>query len=288
MQAVVVTGASSGIGWGITKVLTARGLHVFAVVRREEDGTRLVRAFENVTPVLFDVTDEAAVRAGAQSVRKALAGRTLMGLVNNAGIAIPGPILHQPLAEYRKQIEVNLIGAFAVAQAFVPLLGADRALNGPPGRVVNITSLGGKIASPLLAGYCSAKHGLEGFSESLRRELVVYGIDVVIVGPGAVRTRIWDKAQASEALYAATDFAPAMKALATLMERAARDGLTVERVGELVHRVLTTPRPRVRYALAPDYFFAWLLPRALPRRWVDRIFAKRLGLSRRSNAGTGP
>jgi len=280
MKAVVVTGASSGIGFGIAKGLTAKGMHVFASVRSEEDARRLVGKLPNVTPLLFDVTDPDAVRAGADTVRTALKGRTLCGLVNNAGIAMPGPVLQQPVADYRKQIEVNLIGAFTVSQAFAPLLGADRTLSGPPGRIVNISSLGGKIGSPLLAGYCSAKHGLEGLSESLRRELLLYGVDVVIVAPGAVKTPIWDKAQGSEARYADGDYGAAMKAMAALMEGAARDGLEVERVANLVHHVLTVPRPRVRYTLTPSYVFDWMLPRLLPSRWIDRLFAKRLSLMR--------
>jgi NAD(P)-dependent dehydrogenase (short-subunit alcohol dehydrogenase family) len=174
---------------------------------------------------------------------------------------------------------VNLIGAFAVTQAFAPLLGADRSLKGAPGRIVNITSLGGKIGSPFLSGYCSAKHGLEGFSESLRRELLMYGIDVVIIGPGAVKTPIWDKAEAMDiSAYARTDYGPAMAKLSEFMAGGARNGLPVERVGALVHHVLTTRRPRVRYALAPSLLFDWIVPRVLPRRMVDRLFAQRLGL----------
>ncbi|MDZ4865710.1 MAG: SDR family NAD(P)-dependent oxidoreductase [Alphaproteobacteria bacterium] len=280
MKAVVVTGASSGIGFGIAKGLTAKGMHVFASVRSEDDARRLLGKLPNATPLLFDVTDQAAVRAGADTVRTALKGRTLCGLVNNAGIAMPGPVLQQPVADYRKQIEVNLIGAFTVSQAFAPLLGADRTLSGPPGRIVNISSLGGKIGSPLLAGYCSAKHGLEGLSESLRRELLLYGVDVVIVAPGAVKTPIWDKAQGSETRYADGDYGAAMKAMAALMEGAARDGLEVERVANLVHHVLTVPRPRVRYTLTPSYVFDWMLPRLLPSRWIDRLFARRLSLMR--------
>ena len=281
MNAVVVTGVSTGIGWGIAKTLTQKGLHVFGSVRKAVDAERLVKDFPSYfTPVQFDVTDEAAVRTGAEIVRAALRGQTLLGLVNNAGIATPGPVLHQPLTDYRRQIEVNLIGAFAVSQAFAPLLGADRSLQGKPGRIVNITSLGGKIGSPFLSGYCSAKHGLEGLSESLRRELLMYGIDVVIVGPGAVKTPIWDKAEAMDtSAYARTDYGPAMKKLSEFMARGASDGLPVERVGELVHRVLTTARPKVRYALAPDLLFDWVVPRLLPRRMVDRIFAQRLGLT---------
>jgi NAD(P)-dependent dehydrogenase (short-subunit alcohol dehydrogenase family) len=283
MNAVVVTGVSTGIGRGIAESLTRRGFRVFGSVRKESDGERVRSALgETFTPLLFDVTDEAGVRAGAERVRQALSGQTLRGLVNNAGIATPGPVLHQPLADYRKQIEVNLVGAFTVTQAFAPLLGADRALKGPPGRIVNITSLGGKIGSPFLAGYCSAKHGLEGLSESTRRELLMYGIDVVIVGPGAVKTPIWDKAEAMDTMaYARTDYGPAMTKLSEFMAGGARDGLPVERVGELVHHVLTTRRPRVRYALAPSLLFDWIIPRALPRRVIDRYFAQRLGLLKR-------
>ena len=283
MNAVVVTGASTGIGWGVVKGLTEKGHPVFASVRKQADAERLSQAFANrVTPLVFDVTDEAGVRAGADVVRKALAGRTLLGLVNNAGIATPGPILHQAVAAYRQQIEVNLIGAFTVSQAFAPLLGADRSLRGSPGRIVNITSLGGKIASPFLGGYCSAKHGLEGLSESLRRELMLYGIDVIIVGPGAVKTPIWDKAEAMDtSAYARTDYGPAIERFSQFLAGGARDGLPVERVANLVHHALTAKRARVRYALAPSLLFDWILPRALPRRWVDRIFAQRLGLGLR-------
>jgi NAD(P)-dependent dehydrogenase (short-subunit alcohol dehydrogenase family) len=280
MNAVVVTGVSTGIGWGLVKSLAARGQHVFGSVRKEADAERLRRDFgDSFTPLVFDVTDESAVRAGADRVRAALGGRRLFGLVNNAGIAMPGPVLHQPVAEFRKQIEVNLIGAFTVSQAFAPLLGADRTLTGVPGRIVNITSLGGKIGSPFLSGYCAAKHGLEGLSESLRRELMLYGIDVIIVGPGAVKTPIWDKAEAQDvSAYARTDYAPAMEKLRAYLAGGRDDGLPVERVGDVVYRALTAQRPRVRYALAPSLLFDWIVPRALPRRMVDRLFAKRLGL----------
>ena len=234
MNAVVVTGVSTGLGRGIAESLSRRGIRVFGSVRKESDATLLKTALGDAfTPLLFDVMDEAAVRAGAATVRKALNGETLSGLVNNAGIATPGPVLHQPLADYRKQIEVNLIGAYTVTQNFAPLLGADRSLRGAPGRIVNITSLGGKIGSPFLAGYCSAKHGLEGLSESVRRELLLYGIDVIIIGPGAVKTPIWDKAEAMDtSSYARTDYGPAMVKLSEFMAGGARDGLPVERVGE--------------------------------------------------------
>lgn len=283
MRAVVVTGVSSGIGEGVARTLMRRGLHVFGSVRKAADSDHLSREFpDRFTSLVFDVTDAPSVAAAAAQVRAALAGETLLGLVNNAGIAVPGPALHQPLSEFRQHIEVNLIGALTVTQAFAPLLGADRSLQGKPGRIVNITSLGGRIGSPFLSGYCAAKHGLEGLSESLRRELMLYGIDVIIVGPGAVKTPIWRKAEAMDASrYAATEYAQPLKTFAEYLAAGARDGLEVARVGELVYRALTSARPRTRYALAPSLLFDWIVPRALPRRWVDAIFARRLGLRQR-------
>jgi NAD(P)-dependent dehydrogenase (short-subunit alcohol dehydrogenase family) len=284
-RSVVVTGVSTGIGWGVVKTLTTNGVHVFGSVRKQADADRLVNEFpKNFTPLIFDVTDEREVRAAAESVRKALSGRALLGLVNNAGIALPGPVLHQPVNDFRAQIETNLTGAFAVTQAFVPLLGADPTLQGKPGRVVNITSLGGRIGSPFLSGYCAAKHGLEGLSECLRRELMIYGIDVIIIGPGAVKTPIWGKAERMDASpYAGTDYGEPLKKFSDYLAAGGRDGLPVDVVGDAIYRALTTARPRARYALAPSLLFDWILPRAMPARWVDRLFAQRLGLRQRSS-----
>lgn len=282
MKSVVVTGVSTGIGWGVVQFLIGNGIHVFGSVRKQTDADRLLLEFPNhFTPLLFDVTDQESVRREAERVRVALAGQTLFGLVNNAGIAIPGPLCHQSLADFRQHIDVNLVGAFVTSQAFVPHLGADKGLAGEPGRIVNITSLGGKIGSPFLGGYCSAKHGLEGLSEVLRRELMIYGIDVIIVGPGAVKTPIWQKAETADFSEASNgDYVLAMRKFSEFLKGASADGLSVERVGEIVFNALTVANPKVRYALAPNLFFDWIVPRSLPRRVVDRFFARRLGLVR--------
>ncbi|HAJ45042.1 MAG TPA: oxidoreductase, partial [Alphaproteobacteria bacterium] len=241
MRSVVVTGVSTGIGWGAVKVLTGKGLHVFGSVRKQADADRLKAEFgAKFTPLLFDVMDEAAVRKGAEQVRDTLKGETLLGLVNNAGIAIGGPLLHQSLKDFRAQIDINLIGAFITTQAFLPQLGADRTLKGKPGRVVHITSMGGKIGAPFLGAYCAAKHGLEGFSESLRRELMIYGIDSLVIGPGAVKTAIWDKAEAQDiSIYANTDYKTILEKFTQNFYAEGRNGLPVERVGEEIYRMLT-------------------------------------------------
>ena len=188
MQSVVITGASTGIGWATAKLLIDRGFRVFGSVRKPADADRLKAEFgANFVPLVFDVTDEAAVLAAAREVRAALAGETLFGLVNNAGIAVAGPLLELSADQFRRQMDVNVMGPVMAVQAFAPLLGSDRSLKGKPGRIVMISSVAGKTGNPLSSAYCASKHAIEGLSESLRRELMLFGIDVVIVAPGAVK-----------------------------------------------------------------------------------------------------
>ena len=279
MQSVVVTGVSTGIGWGITKVLIQRGFRVFGSVRKTQDAERLSREFgDRFVPLFFDVTDEAAVLAAAGQVREALNGETLFGLVNNAGIAVPAPLMHQPTDDFRHQLEVNLVSVLIVTKAFLPLLGSDRSLQGNPGRIINISSVGGKFGGPFLGAYAAAKHGLEGFSESLRRELMLYGIDVIIIGPGSVATPIWDKAeQVDLSMYSNTDYVEAARRIQEYMVRNGRNGYPPEKVGEVVWRALTTFKPRVRYAVIPGSSWRRILQNVLPKRLVDRIIARNLG-----------
>jgi NAD(P)-dependent dehydrogenase (short-subunit alcohol dehydrogenase family) len=223
------------------------------------------------------------VRAAAGEVRAHLAGRTLAGLVNNAGMGTGGPLAHQPVDEIRGVFEVNVFGAVTVSQAFIPLLGADRALTGAPGRIVNITSVAGKFAPPFLGDYAMSKHALEAFTEALRRELMIYGIDVIAIGPGAVVTPIWDKAErGDETAYAKTDYAAALKNFKEFFIADGRKGFPPERIGEAIFLALTVAKPRVRYAVVPRRLVNWTIPNLLPKRVIDRLLAKRIGLTRRA------
>jgi len=279
MESVVVTGVSTGIGWGITKILIQHGLRVFGSVRKTEDAERLSKEFgERFVPLLFDVTDETGVQIAAQQVRNQLNGEILFGLVNNAGIAVPAPLMHQPINEFRHQMEVNLIGALIVSQAFLPLLGADRSLKGKPGRVINISSVSGQRGAPFVGAYAASKHALEGLSEVLRRELMLYGIDVIIIGPGAVATPIWDKAEKEDiSLYKDTEYARSAVEFQKYMIAVGKQGYPPEKVGEIVLHALTTSKPRVRYAVVPNALSNWFIPMFLPKRLVDTIIARRLG-----------
>jgi NAD(P)-dependent dehydrogenase (short-subunit alcohol dehydrogenase family) len=279
MPSVVITGTSTGIGWGTAKVLLERGFHVFGSVRRREDADRLQDEFgPNFTPLMFDVTNEAAVAAAAREVRAELEGETLAGLVNNAGIAVAGPVLELSADEFRRQMDVNVIGPIITTQAFGPLLGADPSLHGPKGRVVMISSVAGRSGNPLMSAYSASKFAIEGLSESLRRELMLFGIDVVIIAPGAVKTPIWAKAEEVDISgYRNSAYFPALERIRKFMLQLGESGLPAEKIGEAVHLALTTPNPRVRYQISPDPM-RHLMTAILPKRMVDRIIAKRLGL----------
>jgi NAD(P)-dependent dehydrogenase (short-subunit alcohol dehydrogenase family) len=280
MQSVVITGASTGIGWATAKLLLDRGFRVFGSVRKQADAERLKSEFgANFTPLMFDVTDEAAVLAAAREVRAALNGETLSGLVNNAGIAVAGPVLELAADEFRRQMEVNVIGPIIATQAFGPLLGSDPSLKGPKGRIVMISSVAGKNGNPLTPAYSASKHAIEGLSESLRRELMLFGIDVIIVAPGPVKTPIWSKGQeeVDTSKYKNSPYLPALQKVSNYMKHLDAIGLPPEKIAECVYQALTTAHPRVRYQIAPDPM-RYLMTAILPKRMVDRFIAKRLGL----------
>ncbi len=283
-KSAVVTGASTGIGRAITKTLIDQGWRVFGSVRKEEDAADLKSAFgENYSPLLFDVTDTDAIATAAAEVRDALNGRTLAGLVNNAGVALGGPLLYIDPEIVRRQLDINVFGPLYVTQAFAPLMGADKSLRGDPGRIVNMSSVAGKMASPVLGPYAMSKHALEAFSESLRRELMVHGIDVIIVGPGAIKTPIWSKADEIDAEdYKGTEYYDLLVRMREKMKDYGDTGLPPEDVGSLVSEILTTQKPKTRYAILRSKFLMWTLPRLLPKRQVDRAIAKRFGIPVRS------
>lgn len=280
MRSVVVTGASTGIGWATAKLLLARGFRVFGSVRKQADAARLKGEFgANFTPLLFDVTDERAVLAAAREVRGALGGETLAGLVNNAGIAVAGPVLELAADEFRRQLEVNVIGPIIATQAFGPLLGADASLKGPKGRIVMVSSVAGKNGNPLMSAYSASKHAIEGLSEGLRREMMLFGIDVIIIAPGAVKTPIWSKADEVDiSPYRNSPFFPALEKIRKFMFQLGENGLPPEKIAEAIANALTSARPKVRYSITPDPM-RHIITAVLPKRTVDRIIARRLGLT---------
>lgn len=279
MRSVVVTGASTGIGWATAKLLLHKGFRVFGSVRKQADAARLKSEFgSNFIPLLFDVTDEAAVLAAAREVRAALSGETLAGLINNAGIAVAGPVLELAVDEFRRQLDVNVIGPIISTQAFGPLLGSDASLKGSKGRIVMISSVAGKNGNPFTPAYSASKHAIEGLSESLRRELMLFGIDVIIIAPGAVKTPIWSKAEEVDfSPYENSPYFPALQKVRAFTLNLGTIGLPAEKIAQAVYTALTSAHPKVRYQITPDPM-RHLVTSILPKRMVDKIIAKRLGL----------
>jgi hypothetical protein len=212
--------------------------------------------------------------------------RNLVGLVNNAGIVVSGPLLYLRPSEYRRQLEVNMVSPLVVIQAFAPFLGTDERRQGPPGRIVNISSTTAKVAMPLLGAYSSSKTGLEGMSDALRRELMLFGIDVVIIEPGTVNTAMYDKGEKEDlSEFKQTEYWEAVQKFQKFIVAEARtNGLSPERLGEAVHMALCTAKPKDRYAVVPQRFKNWTLPRLLPVRMLDAELAKLLGLAKRKPA----
>ncbi len=278
--AVVVTGASTGIGHACALHLDSMGFQVFAGVRRTEDADRLRAAGSGrIEPLLLDVTDQEAIRAAAERVGEVVQQRGLAGLVNNAGIAVPGPIEFLPVEEFRRQIEVNLIGQVAVTQAFLPMLRLAR------GRIVNIGSIGGRVALPLVGPYAASKHAMEGLSDSLRRELRPSGIQVSLVRPGPIATEIWERGNttADELLArmpgVETHYGPAIASARAWAAERAGEAIPPSVVAGVVADALTSKRPRTRYLVGPRAKLLVTLREVLPDRWFDALL-ERLARSR--------
>ena len=273
---MVITGSSTGIGRACALHLDSLGFRVFAGVRKPEDGERLrEEGSERLTPVLMDVADPASIEAARAKVEDAIGGRGLDGLVNNAGIAVSGPLEFLPLDELRRQLEVNVIGQIAVTQAFLP------ALRRAGGRIVNIGSIGGKMALPFVGPYAASKFAMEGLTDSLRRELKPHGVSVSIVRPGAIRSEIWDKGQAkAEEL---TDQMPfeALEVYGKQIEggraaarKRAEEAVPAQEVADVVAHALTSDRPRTRYLVTRRAKMLAAFARFLPDRAFDRIIER--------------
>lgn len=276
---VVITGVSTGIGRATARALLRGGWIVWGSARRESDTADLAReGAGRFHPLIFDVTREDEIRAAAARVRESLAGAPLAALINNAGIAVGGPLATIPLAEVRRQFEVNVFGPVAVTQAFLPLLQASD-VTGKGGRVINISSVSGKVAFPFFGPYSASKFALEALSDAFRREAPIRGVRVILVEPGAIRTEIWDKAEAEDITgYESTPEFPYMKKILARALKQGRSGINVARVAETIIKALNAPNPRPRYPVVKNYLTDWILPRIIPARLLDRVAAKVLGL----------
>ena len=279
-SAVVVTGASTGIGRACALHLDRIGYQVFAGIRKTSDAEEIRQsASERLTPVLLDVTDSHSVAGASEAVGQAVGASGLAGLVNNAGIAVGGPLEFLALEDLRRQMEVNLVGQVAVTQALLPLLRTGR------GRIVNIGSVSGRVAAPFLGPYAASKFALGALSDALRLELEPWGIQVVMVDPGPVDTPIWAKSLAEDAARQSRMPAEGQRlygrALAAIREHVAlagQDGMPPQDVAEVVARALSVRRPKARYLVGRGLWLTIPFLRAIPTRWRDELIRREMGL----------
>jgi len=274
MRSVLVTGASTGIGRATALRLDSSGWRVFAGVRRDVDAQSLREAASaNLEPLILDVTDPEQITAAATRI-----GGQLDGLVNNAGAAMPSPLETMPIEDFRRQIELNLTAHVAVTQALVPALRAAR------GRIVFISSIGGRLAFPLTGAYHAAKFGIEAVGDVFRQELRPWGIEVAIIEPGSIDTPIWDRGEKTadeigsrspqrEALYG-----KAIESYRTVVKATADRGIPPDKVAKSIEHALSANRPRTRYLVGIDAKVQARIRPLVPTRIWDRIVARGMGL----------
>jgi NAD(P)-dependent dehydrogenase (short-subunit alcohol dehydrogenase family) len=269
---VLVTGASTGIGESTTLHLKQLGFDAVGAVRKDEDAERL--RSQGLRTVKLDVTDGESIAAA----RSELGDVPLAGLVNNAGIAVASPLEFLPLDQLRHQLEVNVIGQLAVTQRFLPALRAGR------GRIVNVSSIGGRLALPLVGAYNASKFALEAVSDSLRRELLQHGVDVIVIEPGGVKTPIWrkstetaDEFQKDMPPEADQLYGPMIAALRKQTVKIAQEtGIEAREVAEVIGRALTAKRPRTRYLVGREARIRGPVAKVMPDRMMDRAIVKQL------------
>jgi NAD(P)-dependent dehydrogenase (short-subunit alcohol dehydrogenase family) len=282
---ILVTGASTGIGEACARGFDRLGWEVFAGVRRDEDGKRLEAAASGrLRPIVIDVTDPGLIEAAVGEISGVVGDAGLTALVNNAGIAVGGPVEYITIDEWRRQFDVNVIGQVAVTEAMLPLIRRS----GSRGRIVFIGSIGGRVASPFIAPYSASKHAIEAIAESMRHELADTGIRTVVIEPGAVRTPLWDKGQSTaddiEASLPAEGlqrYGPAIAGLRKAMQFQARTGVDPAVVARAVERAVTSSRPAARYLVGRDAKAMALLARLLPDRARDATMRTLMELAAR-------
>jgi NAD(P)-dependent dehydrogenase (short-subunit alcohol dehydrogenase family) len=270
---LVISGASTGIGEACALYLARQGWQVFAGVRKPEDAERLhADSSGQITPIFLDVTNPEQIAAAARQVTEAVGEAGIAGLVNNAGIAVVGPLEFLPLDDIRQQMEINFLGQVAVTQAFLPLLRKAR------GRIINMSSISGRVGAPFFGPYAASKFALEAFTDSLRRELMPWNMEVISIEPGSITTPMWAKSlqAAQERLAGLSEVGKKLyeEDLESTVKRAKFSevrGLPPQVVVDAVEHALSAKRPKTRYIMGKNTRTVILLTRILPDRWVDWI-----------------
>ena len=273
-KSILITGCSTGIGAALVLEYLKQGFIVFGSIRDKKMEPLLKKKYgNNFIPLVFDVTNYSQISKAYKKVKLKLRGANLGILINNAGIAQLGPVEHISSEEFDLHLRTMVLGAFNCVQIFLPLLGTQNRLT--PGKVINISSGGGSIGQPFMASYCSSKHALEGFSESLRRELLIYGIKVIIIAPRAFKTAIWEKSNVDKRAneFRKTVYSQAFSKFTGFIKDASKEGQDVEVLARKIYKISTLTKPKVKYSMGPSGLQFFLI-RTLPKKLIDKILGK--------------
>ncbi len=276
-QNIFITGSSSGIGKDIATLFVEKGNYqVFGSVRKQADADRLQGELGgNFTPIIMDVSDEASVNEAFRTISSLSEGGLAL-LVNNAGIAVSGPLKHVTTEEFEWQMDVNVTGILRVTNAFLPLLGGSLDSKFTPGKIVNISSVAGLFSSPFLGPYCISKHAVESMSDVYRRELAIYDIKVVAVEPGPVKSEIWSKALDHEDKFSDTDYGVIWKGMRKRVEKSEANAISARVLSNKIYKIFKMKNPSPRYIVTKGKFFQWIFNYLVPNQIIDPIIKRSL------------
>tara|TARA_Y100001970_G_scaffold8767_1_gene10161 strand:+ start:3211 stop:4083 length:873 start_codon:yes stop_codon:yes gene_type:complete len=286
MRTVLITGISTGIGKSIAEKLLENNFYVIGSVRKDEDADILKNKYkEKFDYVTFDVTDKSAINESKEKVEAILEKNKsyLCCIINNAGVALGGPLRYLDTEIYRKQFDVNFFGLIDVTKTFLDLLieSNTRPLKN---KIINIGSISGKRSYPFVGPYTSSKFALEGLTDSLRRELLIHDVDVVLIEPGPIKTEIWNKVPDIEKNpFIKTEYEDSLRKFNQVYIQMGKNGLNSDLIGNLVYKTLLTNKPKTRYVITPGKLMNYIIPGFLPDRWVDKLIGKMLGLIKKTS-----
>lgn len=286
MRTVLITGVSTGIGKSIAEILINNKFFVIGSVRKKEDASYLKEKYPNKFEyVIFDVTNKGAIENSKKEVESIIDKNNsyLCCVINNAGVALGGPLRYLDIEVYKKQFEVNYFGLINVTKTFLDLL-IDSNKYPLKNKIINIGSISGKRSYPFVGPYTSSKFALEGLTDSLRRELLIHDIDVVLIEPGPIKTEIWNKVpDIKENPFLNTEYESALRKFNNVYVKMGKYGLHPDLIGSLALKILLTNKPKTRYVITPGKLMNYIIPGFLPDRWVDRLVGKMLGLIKESD-----
>lgn len=279
---VFITGVSSGIGKAIAKELLENDYFVIGSVRNEKDAAELEKEYQNsFKKTILDITRDEDIENCSKEISTIINKNNLTALVNNSGIALGGPLMHQDINEIKQQFEINLFGLIKLTQKIFPYL---KRKDGRTGKIINMSSTNGKIAYPFIGGYAATKHALEAISDSLRYELKLYGIKVVIIEPGTIKTAIWDKAEQIDLTkYEKTDYSKIVNEFRDGFVKLGKQGISPDNVAKITRKAIESKNPKTRYVVSGNKLSEWILPRILPDKIFDYLITKEVGIKEIKN-----